>query len=239
MSEAENLFPSPREAHLARRRENKHRRREWLIANVPGWLEGELAKKREYHATHVAPKLKERRVNDQDFIAAERTKHKEWYENGGKEKAQAHVQDPVIREQRKLRAQQYYLEKGKVRLEERVQNEPGYVESRRVRMRDHYHNQPDFWRNNALRKKYGITLAEYSAMLVAQGGVCAICHKPEIMVRDGKICDLAVDHNHVTGRIRGLLCARCNLSGGYIEKLDDTTLVELLRYLGRKAVLLD
>jgi Recombination endonuclease VII len=50
-------------------------------------------------------------------------------------------------------------------------------------------------------------------MLAAQGGVCAICRKPEMIVDErtpGGIRRLAIDHDHVTGRIRGLLCNRCN-----------------------------
>lgn len=55
-----------------------------------------------------------------------------------------------------------------------------------------------------LRKEYGLTLAEYEAMADKQGGRCAICLRKPAARR------LAVDHNHKTGRIRGLLCTRCN-----------------------------
>ena len=48
-------------------------------------------------------------------------------------------------------------------------------------------------------------------MLEAQGGVCAICEKPERSTsRYGRIKKLAVDHDHDTGAVRGLLCANCN-----------------------------
>lgn len=58
--------------------------------------------------------------------------------------------------------------------------------------------------NTHLRKSYGITIDEYDTILAAQGGVCAIC-------RGGTSKrHFAVDHNHKSGHVRGLLCARCN-----------------------------
>lgn len=54
--------------------------------------------------------------------------------------------------------------------------------------------------------KYGITGAEYAAMLAAQNGTCAICSRTE----NGKRGHFDVDHDHETGEIRGLLCNRCN-----------------------------
>jgi hypothetical protein len=59
-------------------------------------------------------------------------------------------------------------------------------------------------RVHELRRRYGITPDDYDAMADAQGGVCAICGLPP---RKGT---LDVDHDHATGRVRGLLCRRCN-----------------------------
>lgn len=55
-----------------------------------------------------------------------------------------------------------------------------------------------------LRKTYGITIEDYDRMLEEQGGRCEICG------RLPKKLSLAVDHNHKTGKVRGLLCMRCN-----------------------------
>ena len=60
-----------------------------------------------------------------------------------------------------------------------------------------------------LQRKYGITLADYDAMLLAQGGGCAICATPQ---PDGQ--SLHVDHDHDTGAVRGLLCFNCNAGIG-------------------------
>ena len=69
-----------------------------------------------------------------------------------------------------------------------------------------------------------ITPAEYKSLLAKQGGVCAICQ------RRPKTIKLAVDHDHLTGKVRGLLCGNCNTSLG---KLGDTeeTLAVACRYL--------
>lgn len=67
--------------------------------------------------------------------------------------------------------------------------------------------------DSVLRHRYGLTLADYDALLLAQGGVCAICLLPESHARSKR---LAVDHCHVTGAVRGLLCYRCNVSLGYL-----------------------
>ena len=57
----------------------------------------------------------------------------------------------------------------------------------------------------SLNKRYGITIEEYDALLESQNFGCAICKMP---CPTGK--RLAVDHDHHTGEIRGLLCYRCN-----------------------------
>jgi len=69
-------------------------------------------------------------------------------------------------------------------------------------------------REGHLRRAFGITQTEYDAMLAAQGGGCAICGREP---RRGS--SLHVDHDHETGRIRGLLCFKCN--GGLGQFGDD------------------
>ena len=77
-----------------------------------------------------------------------------------------------------------------------------------------------------LWRKYGITLEEYEDRLEAQGGVCGICGRPPT----ARIA-LHVDHEHTTGRIRGLLCFRCNNALGDFDD-DHDRLVAALVYLG-------
>lgn len=65
-----------------------------------------------------------------------------------------------------------------------------------------------------LRNKYNITLVEYQEMLNKQNGKCAICgsDKPR-----GRYKHFAVDHNHTTGELRGLLCSPCNIGIGHLQ----------------------
>lgn len=74
-------------------------------------------------------------------------------------------------------------------------------------------------RSRWLRDNYSLTLAEYNALLSKQGNGCAICGQPEAHVhpRYKTPYSLAVDHDHANGRIRGLLCYRCNRGIGIFQ----------------------
>lgn len=72
---------------------------------------------------------------------------------------------------------------------------------------------PDLIHDEYLRRTYGIDREQYLRLLASQGGVCAICSKNEQKKA------LHVDHNHVTGAIRGLLCGRCNASFERLERV--------------------
>lgn len=79
-------------------------------------------------------------------------------------------------------------------------------------------------------RKFGISHAEYAELHQKQGGVCAICKKPETATRNGKVKSLAVDHCHTTGRIRGLLCADCNTGIGKLKE-DENIFLAAIQYL--------
>ena len=68
-------------------------------------------------------------------------------------------------------------------------------------------------------KRYGITVEQYDQMFEEQDGVCAICGKPQTMVhgKSGVLMRLYIDHDHKTGRVRGLLCSSCNLRLAVLE----------------------
>jgi hypothetical protein len=81
-------------------------------------------------------------------------------------------------------------------------------------------------RENMLRYTYGITQAEVDALIEAQGGLCAICGGE----RNGPGTRLHIDHCHDTGKVRGMLCAKCNTAIGLLD--NDPDRAELVaRYL--------
>lgn len=90
------------------------------------------------------------------------------------------------------------------------------------------------YRQSKLQSKFGITLEEYQTMWDAQGGVCAICGRPETILdhRSKKIRWLAVDHNHETGEVRGLLCSNCNKAVGLLHE-DIEVIKNVVKYLER------
>jgi hypothetical protein len=101
-----------------------------------------------------------------------------------------------------------------------------HLESRKRQIR--WATDPEFREKSRLRK-HGLTPADYQAMLERQGGVCAFCRKPY-----PKLC---VDHCHLTGKVRWLLCRKCNIGLGCFD--DDPermrvamTLVEEFRRSG-------
>lgn len=82
-------------------------------------------------------------------------------------------------------------------------------------------------RDNHIKRRYGISRADYDALFARQGGLCAICRKPSKL----RLC---VDHCHVTGMIRGLLCRKCNAGLGCLGE-DQRALVAALAYLGARS----
>ena len=73
-------------------------------------------------------------------------------------------------------------------------------------------------RRQNLRANYGLTEGNYAAMLIAQEGRCYICGQEETRHRNGKPTYLCVDHDHATGKVRALLCRRCNSVVGYVNE---------------------
>lgn len=88
---------------------------------------------------------------------------------------------------------------------------------------------PDKARDQHLRRKYGITLADFNRMVLSQGNKCACCDtdKP-----GGKHNQWNVDHDHVTGAVRELLCKDCNIVLGLVED-SPRHLQRLIQYISK------
>jgi hypothetical protein len=80
-------------------------------------------------------------------------------------------------------------------------------------------------RRNKLKTQYGITIEQYDEMVLAQNGKCLICKNERKLV---------VDHSHVTGIVRGLLCNSCNRGIGYLQDNPEVT-KEAVIYLEKHA----
>lgn len=106
-------------------------------------------------------------------------------------------------------------------------------ECKNTRLRERNRLHPE-WRKNWRKKSYeknknkakeqyllyhyGIDLTEFNVLLEKQNNLCAICKKPESSVhQSGILKKLSVDHDHKTGKIRGLLCYNCNRGIGHLQ----------------------
>ena len=80
-----------------------------------------------------------------------------------------------------------------------------------ARRREYSQRKPHVIKNQHLLASFNLSLTEYERLSAQQNGLCAICHGTDVTKK------LAVDHDHVTGKIRGLLCSSCNLALGMFE----------------------
>src|SRR5229473_7496563 len=91
---------------------------------------------------------------------------------------------------------------------------------------------PEKRRQYHLRAKFRMIPSEYAKLITEQNGLCAICREPERAKQNGVVRNLAIDHDHDTGKLRGLLCSDCNRSIGMMmdnpERLESAA-----RYLRR------
>ena len=70
--------------------------------------------------------------------------------------------------------------------------------------------QKDHVRDLSYKRLFGITLEEYNGLFATQHGLCKGCHVHQSSEKRA----FAIDHNHKTGKVRGLLCGNCNVSLG-------------------------
>jgi len=85
----------------------------------------------------------------------------------------------------------------------------------------YYHNRRKEWEKwSHIRRRYGISREQFETLYKKQGGACCLC---------GRRKKLNIDHSHTTGRVRGLLCWRCNVLLDALENQE--WLGRALRYL--------
>ena len=97
----------------------------------------------------------------------------------------------------------------------------------KFKLKENSKKAKDSWLNADLKRSYGISLKEYDDLVKAQDNKCKICNKEEQHKTKKR---LTVDHCHVTNKIRGLLCHRCNCALGLF--FDNPDLLKLaIQYL--------
>ena len=107
-------------------------------------------------------------------------------------------------------------------------------DGRAAYMREYWQRSPHVLKRAYLKRHYGITLEHYNDLYDRQGGVCAICNKPETAVhrQTGEAMLLPYDHDHTSGNGRGLLCSLCNRGLGMFQD-DHLRLQAAIDYLKR------
>ncbi len=83
-------------------------------------------------------------------------------------------------------------------------------------------------RNSNLRNLYNISIKEFDEIVAKQGGRCAICRREED--KSARMSSFHVDHDHKTGKVRGVLCGSCNISLGRFHD-DVSILLNAVEYL--------
>lgn len=115
-------------------------------------------------------------------------------------------------------------EKAKLRHRERVATDPEYRERKWAQAKayeaDWRKDNPEEARIKTKRSRYNLTREEYDELVEQSQGLCAICRRPESLTLQGRVCMLAIDHCHKTGKVRGMLCSECNKGLGNFN--DDT-----------------
>lgn len=145
-----------------------------------------------------------------------------WNEkNKDKKKAAARRYYKKNKETIKKQSQQYRHENtDKIKIRDRIRSKKFYYSNRNkilLRMKQDYRDNPIHFKNKHYFLNHKITLEKYTEMFNRQNGKCAICGTHQSKLPR----NLAVDHNHNTGKIRGLLCFNCNYGlGRFHDNID-------------------
>jgi len=146
-----------------------------------------------------------------------------------KKKHQIYYAKPEIKEKQKKYNKEYYdTPKGKAnKLKASTKWRNNNLEKARKYAREYAKANPLKQRKMWLKRKYNISLDSYRILLESQSGKCAICYNENDNKRHKYLC---VDHNHDTGKVRGLLCHSCNATIGYAKE-SVSTLKKSIEYL--------
>ena len=131
---------------------------------------------------------------------------------------------------REIARQSYWRNRDKIRAKRREDREHHTIRNKEWRKANPEKCAAIYRRKN-LRDKYGLTIEAWEDIAKEQGYKCAICGTP----RDELKNNLAVDHDHDTGEVRGLLCYACNRGIGLLKDSVEV-LSKAVEYLQRTKV---
>lgn len=210
-----------------------HRRR--VASETPEEREARLAKRRvigkRYSASH--PGLHSRRIGSMapDKLAAYRQQRHDQYR-----RRKDSDPDAFRAKAREVAKQQLEARRDEINAQkrERYAADP---ETHRRRSNDYAKANPEAMMDKQYQRYYGLTLAEYEAMVAERDGLCDICHRPETLTQKGRVKRLSVDHDHDTGAVRGLLCSACNRALGFLGDDPERVATAAAYLANRKPVL--
>ncbi len=115
-----------------------------------------------------------------------------------------------------------YYEKNKVRMNQRSKDyEKKNAEAVSKRNREYYKVNKENQRQVRMKKRYGLTVEQFNALLAKQENRCAICRKHFAVItgdlKSNGLTKPVIDHDHSTGKVRGLLCQHCNSGLGMFD----------------------
>lgn len=140
-----------------------------------------------------------------------------------------HANKERFAEERKTEKYREMRKRYNERRREKYKNDEEYRNEIKEKVHDYNSSHPEQRLAQRVRK-YGLTAEEYKQLIDKQGGKCAICGAN---IGNAEGDRLYVDHDHATGKVRGLLCTNCNLGLGKFQ--DSVQLLQkAILYLGDK-----
>jgi hypothetical protein len=144
--------------------------------------------------------------------------------NPEREKLQYYANIDTARERCRKRTAEWRARNPGYSKKWREQNPEAY-ERNTAASRAAYHANPELSRDRALKRKFGLTYEQKQAMVSTQNGRCRICQE---LLQPGRRTH--VDHDHASGKVRGILCSGCNTGlGGFRD--NPNFLREAARYV--------
>lgn len=129
-------------------------------------------------------------------------------------------------EHKKAYQKEYYLKNKEVLKAYRKRHYEENREKAIERSKDWVRRNPETRKRNILKSSHNISLETYNQMFVDQKGCCKCCGRHQSILPKG----LFIDHCHITGNIRGLLCTGCNTALGMVKD-NKQTLSNMIKYL--------